>query len=316
MTSIHDLNFKEIMSHRDVFVDACRAYLPKGLVKRVDWDSVQLVRLEGAGVGQSSSDGPLKQGYADVVYEFLYDQAKPGLFITHFEHQTKPDKLMPLRFATYNCHTLMTLAKTRKLTGDLPVVIGLLYYQGKITPYPYSLDLLDLFTDKPLAAKHLFKPQLIDVGQLSDEEIAKHGQFAPAEALFKELVRGGINKRAIRGFVEQAKVSYNMKNGLPRVFFSLVRYALEASDLDQATIINEVIKAFPEQASDIMTAAEQLRQMGREEGREEGREAGVRDVAIRLLEANTDVQLVKKVTQLPMSEIKILVGDLNKKRKD
>ena len=213
---------------------------------------------------------------------------------------------MPLRFATYNCNTLTMIAKTRKLAGDLPVVIGLLYYQGKLTPYPYSMDLLDLFADKRLAAKHLFKPKLIDVGQLSDEEIAKHGQFAPAEFLFKRAVGRNLGRRGLRGFFEQVKISYNIADGLPPEVLTMIRYALEISDLDRSLLAKEVIRAFPENVDEIMTTADQLR--------EEGELRKARDIALRSLKAGSDLQFVKKITQLPMSEIRVLLKEINKNK--
>lgn len=64
--------------------------------------------------------------------------------------------------------------------------------------------------------------------------------------------------------------------------------------------------SFPEKECDIMTAAEQLR--------EEGELRRARDIASRLLKSDTDLQLVKQATQLPMSEIRVLLKEINKKQ--
>lgn len=57
----------------------------------------------------------------------------------------------------------------------LPIVFPALLYAGNKKPYPFTLDILDLFYDRSLAEKILAKAaHLIDVTQISDQEIKQH----------------------------------------------------------------------------------------------------------------------------------------------
>ncbi|HAB73223.1 MAG TPA: ISNCY family transposase, partial [Pantoea sp.] len=59
--------------------------------------------------------------------------------------------------------------------SKLPLVIPVLFYQGKRSPYPYSLRWLDLFREAEHAAA-LYNGHfpLVDVTIIPDEEIMQH----------------------------------------------------------------------------------------------------------------------------------------------
>lgn len=309
----HDLSFKSLMGNKEFFIAACKVYLPKDLVKRIDWDNVELYKMEGQQITESSEMSALGEARADIIYRFKIDETKSGLFIVAFEHQSTPDKIMPLRCASYNCRALLDYVDDYGLGEGLPVVINFVYYHGKISPYPYSMDLGDLFNDKAFALQHFLKPKLIDVGQLSNEEIAQHGEIAPAEFLFKQaLNQSEFGQKQVKTFVHLVKISYNLGEQLPPVVIRMLKYGLEISDLDDKVFIEEVLKALPEYEDDIMTAADQLRQQGMQQGMQQGIQQGLQQAAMKMLKKGAGVDYVHDILGLPKSEVEVIMKDLKK----
>lgn len=70
----------------------------------------------------------------------------------------------------------------------LPLVIPVLFYTGKRSPYPYSTRRLDEFDDPSLAAK-LYSSAfpLVDVTVIPDDEIAGHRSMAALTVLQKHI---------------------------------------------------------------------------------------------------------------------------------
>lgn len=70
----------------------------------------------------------------------------------------------------------------------LPLVIPVLFYTGKRSPYPYSTHWLDEFDDPALAGK-LYSSAfpLVDVTVIPDEEIAGHRSMAALTLLQKHI---------------------------------------------------------------------------------------------------------------------------------
>lgn len=78
--------------------------------------------------------------------------------------------------------------------AKLPIVYPLIFFTGE-NPYPYSLDLLDLFDGpKALAEQALYQPaQLIDVQQIPDEDL-KQQTWSGVMQLCIDLLRNATKK--------------------------------------------------------------------------------------------------------------------------
>ena len=106
----------------------------------------------------------------------------------------------------------------------LPVIIPLLLYTGKQSPYPYSLELTDCFADKALAQKMLYEPvHLIDLSQLSDDEIKQHGQVA-----LLEMVQKHIRDRDFIAFAYALSTILNKIKIKQNLYISLLECQLRA----------------------------------------------------------------------------------------
>lgn len=94
----------------------------------------------------------LRQYFSDVLYS-LKTTAGDGYIHVLIEHQSTPDKHMAFRLIRY-----AVAAMQRHLEAGhkkLPLVIPVLFYTGKRSPYPYSTRWLDEFDDPALAAQAL-----------------------------------------------------------------------------------------------------------------------------------------------------------------
>lgn len=70
----------------------------------------------------------------------------------------------------------------------LPLVIPVLFYAGKRSPYPYSTRWLDEFDDPELATKFYGGSYpLVDVTVIPDDEIMNHRSMAALTLLMKHI---------------------------------------------------------------------------------------------------------------------------------
>ena len=180
-TTPHDAITKTFLSDLTMAKDFLRSHLPDTIKKQIDFNTLQIEPT-------SLVNENLKQYTTDILYSVKIDNAL-GFIYCLVEAQSTPDKLMPFRFWHYQSLILSQYLKTHKKEDTkLPVIIPLLLYTGKQSPYPYSLELSDCFINKSLAKKMIQEPvHLIDLSQISDDEIKQHGQVALLEMVQKHI---------------------------------------------------------------------------------------------------------------------------------
>ena len=118
------------------------------------------------------------------------------LILAHSEHLSRPRKLMPLRLLHYKAAMLLNYANANP-EKPLPVVVSIAYYHGKTSPYPYSMDIYDLFEDRALAEAHLLNSKFVDLKQLPINELYEHGTLAPMEFLMQMAFRQAVKSRRL-----------------------------------------------------------------------------------------------------------------------
>ena len=179
-SSPHDAIAKTFLSDLTVAKDFLNSHLPAEIKAQVDFKTLQLEPT-------SFVDETLKHYTSDILYSIDIDH-QPGFIYCLVEAQSTPDKMMPFRFWHYQSLILNHYLKANPDIEGLPVIVPLLLYTGKRSPYPYSLELVDCFADKALAKTNLYKPAyLIDLSQMSDDEIKQHGQVALLEMVQKHI---------------------------------------------------------------------------------------------------------------------------------
>lgn len=187
----------------------------------------------------------------------------------------------------------------------LTLVVNIVFYHGKETPYVHSCDLFDYFEEPDLARELMFKPfTLIDVNQIPDDELAKH-KWA---ALF-QLMQKHSRERDMLPFLEkllrgELKIEVNDYEDL---LYVMVKYLAETGEVsDKKRVIDLLKQAVPEGDDKMTTLAQDWYQdgvqFGTQKGIQQGMERGEHEKALtiakNMMMEKVDLSLIKKVTGL------------------
>ncbi|EHD0650586.1 Rpn family recombination-promoting nuclease/putative transposase, partial [Salmonella enterica subsp. enterica serovar Newport] len=221
-----------------------------------------------------------------------------------------PDKHMAFRLIRY-----AVAAMQRHLEAGhkkLPLVIPVLFYTGKRSPYPYSTRWLDEFDDTALAGK-LYSSAfpLVDVTVIPDDEIAGHRSMAALTLLQKHIHQRDLAELVDRlapillaGYLSSSQV------------ISLVHYIVQAGETSDAeAFVRELAQRVPQHGDALMTIAQQLEQKGIEKGIQQGIQQGIQlgeqrgiekgklEVARTMLQNGIDRNTVMKMTGLTEDDL-------------
>ncbi|EPR9734487.1 Rpn family recombination-promoting nuclease/putative transposase [Enterobacter bugandensis] len=258
----HDATFRQFLTQPDIARDFMEIHLPAELRSVCD---LSTLKLESG----SFVEEDLRQYFSDVLYS-LKTTAGDGYIHVLIEHQSTPDKHMAFRLIRY-----AVAAMQRHLEAGhkkLPLVIPVLFYTGKRSPYPYSTRWLDEFDDPALAGK-LYSSAfpLVDVTVIPDDEIAGHRSMAALTLLQKHIHQRDLAELVDRlapillaGYLSSSQV------------ISLVHYIVQAGETaDAEAFVRELAQRVPQHGDALMTIAQQLEQKGIEKGIKKGRAEGL-----------------------------------------
>lgn len=174
----HDATFRQFLTQPEIARDFMELHLPAELRAICD---LTTLKLESG----SFVEDDLRQYFSDVLYS-LKTAGGDGYVHVLIEHQSSPDRHMAFRLIRY-----AVAAMQRHLEAGhkkLPLVIPVLFYTGKRSPYPYSTRWLDEFDD-PVLAGNLYSNAfpLVDVTVIPDDDIAGHRSMAALTLLQKHI---------------------------------------------------------------------------------------------------------------------------------
>ena len=233
---------------------------------------------------------------------------RPAYLTLLVEHQSSPDRMMPFRAHHYQFGLLQSYRKQNP-NRLLPAVYTLVFYHGEATPYPYSLNLLDCFDD-PLNVMEevLYQPlPLIDVNQLSDEQLKQQQWVGPMALALKHIRERDMTPFALDIL---SALPWSLKDAEAMELLQLlVNYLLNVGNIEDITgVLDASTQRVPGRVrSEIVTAAEQLKDLGRQEGWQQCAEA----VALTMLQEDADTAFVAKMTKLSEVDIERLRASLN-----
>ncbi|MGD1396258.1 Rpn family recombination-promoting nuclease/putative transposase [Vibrio harveyi] len=310
-TSIHDGLFKSFLTVPETAKDFLNIHLPEHIKQICNLDTLQL---------QSGSflEEELVPYYSDVLYSMETDSGV-GYVYALIEHQSSPDKHMGFRMMRY---AIAAMKQHLDAGNDtLPLVVPLLFYHGRTSPYPYSTNWLDEF-ENPGIAKALYSQDfpLVDVTVISDDEIIRHKRVA-----LLELVQKHVRQRDLLDFTDTLVTLLLERLITTNQLESLVEYLLrvgETSNLEG--LMRTLAQQVPEHEERFMTVAEQLEARGREQGLKQGLEQGRQEgeafgrqegqqeakltIAKRMLAAGLDKSLISDTTGLSEKELLALIN--------
>lgn len=287
----HDLIFKQFLTHTDTARDFIRLHLPPAL--RAVCDLSTLCLESGSFV-----EPGLRACFSDVLYSMKTVSGHSGYIQVLIEHQSTPDKQMAFRLLRY-----AVSAMQRHLDAGhnaLPLVIPILFYAGKRTPYPYSTRWLDAFAEPVLAEKlYLGHFPLVDATVISDDKIMTHRRVAALTLLQKH-----IHQRDLSALLERLALLLRREPVTQAQLVALVNYLVQAGEASGAeAFVRELARRVPQHGEKLMTIAEQLEQNGIRKGVEMGKREARREVARTMLENGLDSRTVVKMTGLTKDEV-------------
>lgn len=312
--SPHDRFFRSAMANSKVAQEFFTIHLPDKIKNIVDFNSIQLQK-------DSFINDNLKQNVTDLLFSAKFNLTT-GYFYLLIEHQSTPQKLMPLRILKYVIGVFELHLKTTK-SKKLPIVYPMLFYNGRAS-YNYSTDIFDLFEDDKKIAQEIFlKPfQLIDLTKLSDKNFASMLYYGVLAKTMKHIFANDFLLK-LRELIYDLKQIENQ--GDLDYIYSIISYIILAGEIKSKEAFHDIIKTglIKVDEEQIMTLAEIYRQEGRQEGkqaglqegekkgRQEGRQEAICSVITSLIQQGFSIEKIAKYINLSVAEVKRLKEPLH-----
>jgi predicted transposase/invertase (TIGR01784 family) len=297
--NIHDRTFRRIFSHKIIAIDFLQTYLPKHILTIVNLEHIEFCP-------NNYIDPKLKESLSDIVYRapMLEDSTNYIYFL--IEHQSKPDILMPIRALKYQLAIIENhLAQNPSKLNytKLPIVFTFVVYNGRQKPYPYNLNILDLFHNKTLAVQTFAQPaNLIDITQLSDEKINRHGIIGLFEMAAKHIHDRDLSpivKNIIALIIKISKIITQPRT-LSIYIRAILYYITNIGKLKKPREIISKLQNIPLIGEKFMgTIANYLKKQGITEGEAKAKA----QIAKSMLESGSDIQFIIKITNLTKEQI-------------
>ncbi|MGG6179112.1 Rpn family recombination-promoting nuclease/putative transposase [Pantoea allii] len=258
----HDATFRQFLSQPAIARDFMELHLPAEFLAICD---LSTLKLESG----SFVEEDLRQYFSDVLYSLKTTGRDEGYIHVLIEHQSSPDRHMAFRMMRYAIAAMQRHLDAGYKT--IPLVIPVLFYSGKRSPYPFSTRWLDEFTTPALAAKLYGSAfPLVDVTVIPDDDIVGHRSMAALTLLQKHIHQRDlaelIDKLApvlLTGYLSSSQV------------ISLVHYIVQAGEASDAdAFLRNLAQRVPQHGDALMTIAQQLEQKGIEKGLEQGIQLG------------------------------------------
>ncbi len=311
INSPHDKVFKAFLTVPQTARDFLDIYLPERFKSQCDLSTLELQ-------SESLIEEELRTHYSDVLYS-LKTVSGEGYIYCLIEHQSSPDKNMAFRLMHYAIKVMLRHLESEK--GKLlPLVVPMLFYHGKTSPYPYSMNWLDHFQESAQARQLYNQPfPLIDITVVPDEEIMNHKGVA-----LLELVQKHIRMRDIMELVDELVTLLLKSYTTEKQAKSLLEYLVQVGETESVTTLLDTLSSqVPKHEGTIMTIAEQLRRQGVErgiqqgllQGRQEGEQRGEQrgelrgrqEVARKMLASGLNTETICELTELTESDLAKLI---------
>ncbi|WP_157171774.1 Rpn family recombination-promoting nuclease/putative transposase [Nocardia higoensis] len=287
----HDALFRHIMSRPHDAVGELRAALPEAISARIRWETLTPQPCNFVSTR-------LRSRYSDVLFHALLDDHDAFIYVL-IEHQTRPDRFMPLRMIEYMAAIWNRYLGERPEAATLPPIVPVVVHSGPHsrrwnTPTELS-ELIGLAPDTRLAlGEHLPRLRLVldDLTTVDVEALRRRALTPAARLMFvlHKIAAGNPHLGAdLAPLVDDLHALIEAPGGIDDLT-CLVTYIFmvgETSEDDLAPVIEQL---GPRAKEVLMTTAEKLQAKGRAKGRDEGRAEGR---AEERAEALTDLLTVK-----------------------
>lgn len=261
----HDSFFGRSLEHPAIARDFLKQHLPNHLKDKVIWESISRI-------DRTNTDPALERRHRDVIYKISLKHPNEGSMSLAIEHQSEYDPLIPARFLRYSADNLEGYLKSGN--KKWPLLVNLLVYHGRKSPSPYACETSDYYEYPILGNQELwFRFHVIDLTQISDEEILTYGLSAPLEILLKHSREAKFEldideyREVFHRCVDEVGDDY---------IYSMLVYAGSLENFKMGEKIFKFVEGvFNDKPEIIMTYAQVLKKEARFEGVQEGIKEGL-----------------------------------------
>ena len=318
LTKPHDILVKATLSNPKAIQDFADTYFPKKVLETMDHSSLRLSN-------KSYVSADMKEFHDDVVFEFTLESYS-GYAYCVIEHQSAPDRMLPLRFIQYQVNLITDHLKGKPDDTPWPIIIPIcLYHNPNDKPYPYATRVYDCFTDSALAEEiGIFTNiHLKDYNLMSDTEIEKHGSIQLMEKLLKySRHRDALN--ILMRELEDADITILCYKEYWKQIFIYIHNVVVSKDdgkeshRDLVNLFKKKLMLNQLEVKDMETIAEGIERKGIEIGLEEGKkigieqgiekgiEQGIFNIAKNMLQKHVEIDFISAITGLSLEQIKAL----------
>ena len=295
----HDGLFRSSLKNLEIAKDFFRAHLPAFILNKINFDTLKFCNT-------SFLDEELKKQCSDVLYYSQLDKNTGSYLYVLTEHQSSPKKLMPLRVLRYQLAIIMQHLQEHPEATHLPIVFPILFYQEQADskPYPFSLDIFDLFNDKELAKQTLARPaHLVDITRFSDDQLKKHNLVALMEYLQKHARDRDLllNINQLKQFILDALEKIGGNEILLLTYMeSCLYYIMSVGNVSNRKEFVKELNTIPVVREKIMGT---LAHFFEEQGIAKGISKEKKEIAISMLEEGSDPKFISRITKLPLQEV-------------
>lgn len=269
----HDALFKWAFGHVEDARTLLRSQVPRDLRDRIDWDSLRVV-------SGSFVDPALQDRHTDLLFCAQLEGVEVLLYLL-VEHQSRPDRWMPLRLVEYQLAVWRRWRRDHPRSHQLPIIIPIVVHHGE-RRWSAPTTLQALFEVPPDLIDglrpHVLRQQLLldDLASVTDEDLDRRALSAFADLSLRALARmRHMNPsevaRELERWVRLGAHLAEAPSGLPKLG-ALLHYVAEVSEVEEEDLLDFARALEPPMEDDtVTTLAQRWMAQGREEGREEGR---------------------------------------------
>lgn len=301
----HDQNFRASLSNIEVAKEFLKIHLPRQVFKTI--------KLNTLSICQTSYITPdLQEHLSDILYKAKTINNKDCYTYLLIEHQSTATWDMPIRILQYQLSIIDSHLKQYPTQKKIPTVVSLLVYNGTKSPYPYTLNIFDLFNDVELAKKTFAKPaHLIDLTTMPDEKIKKHNLVGLLEFAQKHVRDRKFLKQAtetltqildgLEAYINTNSLIEDNNSWLKNYIHSNLHYLYYFANIINEQEFAEKLETvnFVKQEKIMGALARKIEQQGMEKGMEKNKV----EVAKSMLSEGSDVNFISKVTKLTIEKI-------------
>jgi predicted transposase/invertase (TIGR01784 family) len=289
----HDKVFRSMMEYQEFSSAFFQYHLPEKLANKLDYSSLKLLK-------ETHLDKSLQKTINDLLFSCKLN-SKDAYLSLLVEHQSSADKFIAFRIYHYLFSLLNSHLKQHP-EQPLPPVYVLLFYHGEITPYPYSLNLLDSFDDPlGLMQEVLFQPvPIVDVNRIPDEALQTQEWVGALSMTMKHIRQAELTPYALRILRHLPEVSTARAR---EMLNQLLVYLLTEGNIDDVDEFIDASQEIPGPVrSELMTFAEKIEARGEARGQASEKVA----IAKNLLNEGVAPAFIAQVTGLSLAEIEQL----------